>query len=388
MSERKFVFILTVIVSISGLSQGMLLPLIAYIFEQNNVPSHVNGLHATSLYIGVFVASFFLEGLLRKWGYKRLILLGGILVTLSLLLFPIMKAMSIWFLLRMLVGVGDDMLHFSTQSWLTQVIPQHKIGKTLAVYGLSFSLGFMIGPLLARLVQIHESVPFIVSSLLTLVVSLLVLRLKTSYPPTDQHIVTFRSTFTNFKNVIHISWVAFLFPATYGFLESSLNSNFPVFALKHQLTLNDITWILPAFSLGSILFLIPLGSLSDQVNRNKLLMTLTILGGTTFLLADWFVSNTIVMIVLFLIAGIFIGSLYSLGVGYMTEITPVKLLPAGNLMCGIAFSLGSMLGPVLGGIIIHISNNTVFFTMISFVVFLVAFATYYYGRLNKYSKYM
>lgn len=44
----KFKFaILVSIVAISGFSQGMLLPLIAIIFEQDGYSSSVNGFHAT-----------------------------------------------------------------------------------------------------------------------------------------------------------------------------------------------------------------------------------------------------------------------------------------------------------------------------------------------------
>lgn len=51
------------------------------------------------------------------------------------------------------------MLHFSTQSWLTESTPRHKLGRIISIYGLSFSAGFMIGPLLSKLYDIHESLP-------------------------------------------------------------------------------------------------------------------------------------------------------------------------------------------------------------------------------------
>ena len=44
-----------------------------------------------------------------------------------------------------------------------------------------------------------------------------------------------------------------------------------------------------------------------------------------------------------------VGSMFSLGISYMSDLLPSHLLPAGNLLCGISFSLGSMIGPVAGG---------------------------------------
>ena len=84
-SERGRFWILVAIVSISGFSQGMLLPLIAVIFEQDGVSSALNGLSATGLYIGTLVIAPFMEPQLRKFGYKPIILVGGGLVIASLL---------------------------------------------------------------------------------------------------------------------------------------------------------------------------------------------------------------------------------------------------------------------------------------------------------------
>ncbi len=79
------------IVSISGFSQGMLLPLISSIFERDGVSSALNGLNATGLYIGTLLVSPFMEAPLRRFGYKPIIVGGGMLVFVSLLLFPLME---------------------------------------------------------------------------------------------------------------------------------------------------------------------------------------------------------------------------------------------------------------------------------------------------------
>lgn len=62
--QRRFI-ILVIIVSISGFSQGMLLPLISVIFEGDGVSSTLNRLNATGLYIGTLLKSPFIEQPLR-----------------------------------------------------------------------------------------------------------------------------------------------------------------------------------------------------------------------------------------------------------------------------------------------------------------------------------
>lgn len=386
MFKKNFI-ILTIIVSISGLTQGMLLPLIAIIFERNDVPSFLNGLHASSLYIGVFLASLFLEGLLRKVGYKNLVVIGAILIAISMSLFPVFQNMTFWFFLRLMVGVGDNMLHFSTQSWLTETTPKHKLGRIISLYGLSFSLGFMAGPLLAKLHDVHESLPFILSAVFTITASALVFMLKNEFPEETTASISLRSTTVNFGKVMQTSWVAFLFPMMYGVLEACLNSNFPVFAMKQGIPVDLIILIIPAYSLGGILFQLPLGMISDKVNRNKLLVVVTFIGAVMFVICQLFSQNGPLLVILFFVTGIFIGSLYSLGVTLMTEITPKHLLPAGNLMCGLIFSIGSIFGPIIGGLIIQVSHNTQFFSYIALILFAISIATLYDYKKRKQLQY-
>nr|WP_263312791.1 MFS transporter [Mammaliicoccus sp. Marseille-Q6498] len=370
-SFKKLFIILSIIVAISGFSQGMLLPLISVIFERSGISSSLNGLHATSLYIGVFLSSFFIEGLVRKTGFKYMILVGGAIVAISLLLFPTLKSLSIWFILRLLIGIGDNMLHFSTQTWLTHITPKEKLGRTISVYGFSFSAGFMLGPLLAKLVDVSEALPFILSAILSIITISLVLMIHNEFPSSNVRPINLINTLKNFNDVIKTSWIAFMFPLLYGMFEAGLHSNFPVYGLRNGLDVTSITLILPAFSLGAILFQVPLGMFSDVYGRKKVLLTLTLIGSIVFFLGDFLPTSPFIMMGLFLIAGLFTGSFYGLGVSFMTDLTPKHNLPAGNLMIAMSFSIGSIIGPMIGGAVIQISNGTIFFTIIASFVFIV-----------------
>lgn len=142
--EKRRFWILVIMVSISGFSQGMLLPLVSVIFEQDGVSSALNGLNATGLYIGTLLIAPFIEQPLRKFGYKPIIVIGGALVFLSLLMFPLWKSITFWFILRLLIGIGDHALHYATQTWITSTAPANRLGKSIAIYGLSFGLGFAV----------------------------------------------------------------------------------------------------------------------------------------------------------------------------------------------------------------------------------------------------
>ncbi|MDM5219723.1 MFS transporter [Peribacillus sp. NJ11] len=372
MNNKLLLSVLIIIVGISGFSQGMLLPIIAIIFENDGISSSLNGFHSASLYIGILLISPFMEAPLRKYGYKPLILFGGITVILSLALFPVWKSFWFWFVLRFFIGIGDHTLHFATQTWITAISPIAKRGRNLAIYGLFFSLGFMVGPLMTKLLEINQALPFIMTSILSFLTWLTVFLIRNELPEQDDSENTsFLGTLKRFSKVSRIAWVAFLLPFTFGVLEASLNSNFPVFALRSGIDLTAVSIIIPAFSAGTLLTQIPLGMISDRFGRRKTLLTILFSGFATFTLAGIYSYSVLGLLICFMIGGMMVGSTFSLGISYMADLLPRNLLPAGNLLCSIFFSLGSIGGPFFGGLVIEHVQGGNFFYMISIMLLLV-----------------
>ncbi|MGE7877709.1 MFS transporter [Peribacillus muralis] len=375
MNQKLLIFVLILIVGISGFSQGMLLPIIAIIFESDGISSSLNGFHAASLYIGILLISPFMEAPLRKYGYKPLILFGGITVILSLALFPVWKSFWFWFLLRFFIGVGDHTLHFATQTWITAISPIAKRGRNLAIYGLFFSLGFTVGPLMTKLLEINQSLPFIITSIISLLTWLTVFLIRNELPERDDSANTsLLGTFKRFTKVSRIAWIAFLLPFTFGVLEASLNSNFPVFALRSGIDLTAVSIIIPAFSGGALLTQIPIGMLSDRYGRRRTLLFIVFSGFSIFTLAGIYSHSVIGLFFCFMLGGMMVGSTFSLGISYMADLLPRNLLPAGNLLCSIFYSLGSIGGPFFGGLVIEHMQGGNFFYMISIMLFLVFIA--------------
>ncbi|MGX6444744.1 MFS transporter [Neobacillus sp. K501] len=383
MNKDHFRFwILVGIVAISGFSQGMLLPLIAVIFENSGVSSFLNGLNATALYIGILLVSPFMEMPLRKYGYKPVIVFGGALVVAALALFPLWKSFWFWFCLRLLIGIGDHSLHFATQTWITSSSPKEKRGRNISLYGLFFGIGFAAGPLMTPLVNVYEALPFIISSILCLVGWLFVFTLKNDFPEQEVGMNSFINTIKRFGHAMKYGWVAFLPPFCYGFLESSLNGSFPVYALRMDIDVSSVSLVLTAFAIGTIITQLPLGVLSDQYGRRNILVIVLLLGFIGFTSASIFEQSKVGLLISFLFSGMVVGSTFSLGISYMTDLVPKNLLPTGNLLCGIFFSLGSLSGPIIGGLFIQYFQGISFFYIISTMLLILSITIFIFGKRN------
>lgn len=377
--EKSRFAILVVIVAISGFSQGMLLPLISVIFESDGVSSALNGLNATGLYIGTLLVSPFMEAPLRRFGYKPVIVVGGMFVFISLLLFPLWKSIVFWYILRLIIGIGDHALHFSTQTWVTSFSPKHRLGRNIAIYGLSFGFGFAAGPLFVPLINVFEGLPFIVSGLLCMLAWSLVFFLKNDFPDVIKGTSAVGGSLGRFKATIVIAWLAFLGPFGYGFLESSLNAVYPVYALRNGFAATSISIILASFSIGGLVSQLPLGMLSDRIGRRPVFLFTMAGGAIAFFIASYVEASIVGVVIMFFTAGTFVGSIFSLGISYMSDLTPTELLPTGNLLCGIFFSLGSLMGPTLGGLFLEIEAGFSFLLLVS-IFLAVLFSVSIFGK--------
>ena len=176
---------------------------------------------------------------------------------------------------------------------------------------------------------------------------------KNAFPAQDEREVKSESSFSRYKQVVGLGWIALLGPLAYGVLEAMLNSNLPVYALRKGWSVSEVSFLLPAFAVGGIITQIPLGILSDKYGRDRILTWTFCISTGIFLFAAVFDQYYWIVFACMLLAGMVIGSCFSLGLGFMTDLLPRHLLPAGNILSGIAFSLGSILGPVLGGVFIE-----------------------------------
>jgi MFS family permease len=371
--------ILVSAVYVSGAAQGLLLPLLSILLEDDGTSSALNGINATGLYIGVLLASPFIERPMQKYGYRPILLFGLAIVGVTLFLFPLYHNFFYWFILRIIVGVGDNMLNFSAQVWITVKSPPEKKGRNIAIYGLAFGLGFSTGPLLARLLFLGEAWPFIVAGLGCMLITLLCLYLKNDHPEGHEEIAERFQALSRYKKVWLLGWSGLMITFAYGFLEASLHGNFPVFALRSGYSVDSISVLLPIFVIGSIITQIPMGTLGDRFGRRHILIFSCILGifGFSF---DFLVANHFWPLAFgLLFTGMSVGSLFSFGMAYLSDLLPNGLIPVGNIMAGATFSFGSMIGPFFGGVLIQWVPSA-FFLLIGLAIASALFSTFFHNK--------
>lgn len=365
---------LVTVVAIAGASQGLTMPLLSIMLEQKGLSAFANGFNAASMYIGILLISPWVEILLRRYGYRTIIVSGLILVTTSTILLPMTSGFAIWFILRLLMGVGDSALHFASQIWVTAITPAATRGRSLSIYGLAYEIGFGIGPLGILLLPYGEWAPLAAVSVLYTGAFFMLSTLQNECPepaPT-------KGTKSRYLSVFRIGWLALIPSFLYGYLEASLNGSFPVYALRVGLAEDWIPIILPSFVIGSLVLQLPLGTLSDRIGRKKVMLICAITGGAAFILFPSVSGQPIGMMILLAVAGAVDGSFYSLGLAFAADILPAGMVPTAGIIAGMNFSIVSILAPNVNGFLIDHANPDAMFVVIGGMLSLFAGASFFF----------
>src|SRR5699024_7635395 len=145
--------------------------------------------------------------------------------------------------------------------------------------------GFTVGPIMTRLVSIYETLPFIVSATLSLLMWLLIFLVQNDRPNSGEDRVKTVSSMKWFKHTMQYAWVYMLPVFTYGLLESSLHGIFPIYGLIIRHDVEILSLIIPLFALASIITQLLLGMLIDRFGRKNILMFVFSVGIICFILA-------------------------------------------------------------------------------------------------------
>lgn len=127
------------------------------------------------------------------------------------------------------------------------------------------------------------------------------------------------------------------------------------------MSLTETSTLITTFIVMSIVVQLPLGRLADLYGKKRILQIVLTFGTLVFTLANLVVDSYIGLLFLFALAGAGLGSTYSLGLAHMTEVLPRSLLPTGNMLYSISFSIGSISGPMIGAFWLSLPKEIYFF---------------------------
>jgi len=121
------------------------------------LPRYVHGpLGAGDIAVGVVIGSYAISGLLLRpiagrladrRGRKPTVLIGGLLLCLSGLLYLPGLGLAGLILARLVLGAGEGSVYTAGSAWIIDLAPPARRGRVLGLYGLAVWGGLSVGPL-------------------------------------------------------------------------------------------------------------------------------------------------------------------------------------------------------------------------------------------------
>jgi len=336
--------------SVFGLGIGEGAPLLSLLLETRGTGTTLNGLNAASAFLGVLLGPLLAPYCVRRLGIRDFLLMCFALDIVVVLLVKASGGIAAWFALRMLLGVIGSSIFTASEAWINLLAGDRTRGRVIGLYATGLSAGFGLGPLVLAVTGIAGWPPFIANAVITATAALPLLRVGNLARDFGRE--RGASPLVMFARAPFIMLAVALF----GFYETALLTLLPIWGVRIGLSTRFAAATVSAVYAGAIAAQVLIGWLSDRWAR---LTVLRLCGGAGLIGAALVMTSAAPSPALF-------GLLFVWG-GIAAGIYPVALGMAGDRFRGgdlltvnaaiiIAYGLGALLGPALGGAAMDLWN--------------------------------
>ncbi len=331
-----------------GLCWGIIIPVTSVILEGRAIATPLIGLMASAIFVGMTVGSPGAGKLIQRFGIKP-VLLGGLASSgVFMLILAVFTSLPAWLALRCALGVSFGAVIISSEVLINRGSSDDNRGRNLGLYAFAFSFSLMITPVALWLIAFGAGVPFICGALACFAAALFMRtsgRVEQENPSDAPGPV--QRIFTRISLSLLTNFVA-------GFMEGSLIALIPLYTLREGFSASQTGILLSAFMIGHGGGPPLIGLLGDRIGLRRVLAIVYMLGFAVFMVL---ITGTFRMglAVPLLLAGMSVGALYPLAVGMIGERLPSEDLPRGNALITACYGAGSIVGPIIPALIMHIT---------------------------------
>ncbi|WP_194788744.1 MFS transporter [Pseudomonas sp. UFMG81] len=326
-----------------GLALGVSMPLVSLRLEGWGYGGFAIGVMAAMPALGVLVGAAVasrLAGWVGVPAAMRLCLWGG---ALSIGLVALLPSYPLWLALRLLIGMSLTVVFILGESWINQLVVEQWRGRLVALYGSSYALSQLAGPMVLGFLGSNDDFGFWAATGLLLVAPLILLG-RGGAPSTEACSVTFRDLFAFCRRLPVIAWAIALFAA----FEAMILTLLPVYCLQQGFTTEVALFMVSTVVVGDAVLQLPIGALADYMSRRTLFSgcALTLLVSS---LAIPLLLHTPLIWPLWVLFGASAGGLFTLSLILIGERYRDDELVRANAHVAQLWGIGCLLGPLLAG---------------------------------------
>ncbi|TVR78274.1 MAG: MFS transporter [Rhodospirillales bacterium] len=296
----------------------------------------------SSFFAGFTIGAVRSDRIIIRIGHIRAYAAFAGMVAAATALMPLLVEPVAWIVLRAIVGFGCAGIFVTTESWLNAKAPTALRGRVFAIYMVGTFLALAAGQLLIGQVDITTAAPF--NAIVTLFALGLVL---VSVTRAEAPQLTPPGA-PPYGDLLRAAPIAVIGVLLTGMITGTFYALVPAWMQGANIVPERIALIMFAAVLGGLLFQVPIGKLSDRLDRRRVLAGLGV-GLAVAAVAVLFAPREVTVIVpIAVVLGGFMSTLYPVCVAHAHDRMPADRVVAVSGALILMSGIGSVLGPLIG----------------------------------------
>lgn len=330
-------------ISTVGVGLSLSIPLLSLRMQEAGYNAGEIGLNTALGAVATLVFAPYVPRAAHYFGVRNLMLAALALGVLCLLAFGGTSDFTLWYPLRLLFGLSLTILFVMSEYWINSAAPPQRRGFVMGIYATALALGFAAGPALLGLSGTTGMLPFALGAGLFVLAAIPVALAGESAPVMESG--GGKSLLAFLTGAPAATLAAF----TFGVIETGGMSLLPVYAVRLDYGEAKAALCVSLFALGSVLFELPMGYLSDRIDRRLMLLWVGLAGLAGAAVAPFAGTSFAGLAAVLLVWGGIVGALYPLGLAHLGARYTGAELATANAAFVMLYSTGMLVGPpVLG----------------------------------------
>lgn len=317
-------------------------------------------------FVGFLFGSRKAPEMIRRVGHVRVFAALASLISAVMLLYPTLTNPVAWGIGRIIIGFCFSGVYVTAESWLNNASDNENRGKALSLYVVMQMVGIVSAQGLMLVADPGGFILFIIPSVL---ISLSFAPILLSVSPTPPFET---AKPLSLREIMAISPLGCVGMFLLGGIFSAQFGMAPVYGAEAGLSIAQISSFVATFFVGALVLQLPIGWLSDRMDRRLLILAAAVVCGIGAVVGMLFGHVFPALMLAGLLVGGMSNPLYSLLIAYTNDFLERDDMAAAAGGMVFINGLGAVTGPVVTGWLMGQVGAWAFFLVVAVLAFSIA----------------
>ncbi len=329
---------------IANLMYSVTLPLLSLTLSRAGYSETMIGINTIAQPLAALLFTPFIPGLIGRFGAASVMIVALLVFGATLLILPLYVDMTVWFILRPLMGAAGCVLWVASEAWVNAMADEKSRGRIVGIYGTAGALGWAMGPVILLIAGTEGYLPYALTAGMSVLACIPMLLSRGKEPDLSQGP---RSKIWLYLLLAPLPLVANLSVAA---SHEAFDAFFAIYAEALGKTEKVAFTLMALGGFAGMISQYPLGWLADRMNRVLLTLLLVVSSMACPLLLPYCLEMSILGLVIVFFWGVVSTGIYTMGTILVGERFRGAHLAGASAAFTAMYAMGVLIGPPTAGV--------------------------------------